>query len=157
MRLLFKQRMFSWLGTYDIFDDEQKTVYTVKGQLAWTKKLHVYTVYGEHVAHLVQRAFSFRPKFDIYIGGELVGTVSKELTLFNTKFTMDPNGWSVEGEFWKREYTIMDCAMNTVATVSKKYALTDTYAIDVVSEENALLALLLVLTIDVERASNRND
>ena len=35
MRLLFKQRLFSWFDSYDIYDEDGNTVYTVKGQLSW--------------------------------------------------------------------------------------------------------------------------
>ena len=35
MKLLFKQRFFSWLDSYDIYDEYENTVYTVKGQLSW--------------------------------------------------------------------------------------------------------------------------
>ena len=34
MKLLFKQRFFSWLDSYDIYDEMGNTVYTVKGDLA---------------------------------------------------------------------------------------------------------------------------
>lgn len=34
MKLLFRQRIFSWLDSYDIFDENGETVYTVKGQLS---------------------------------------------------------------------------------------------------------------------------
>ena len=34
MKLLFKQRLFSWLDSYDIYDENEQTVYVVKGQLA---------------------------------------------------------------------------------------------------------------------------
>ena len=33
MKLLFKQRFFSWLDSYDIYDEMGNTVYTVKGQI----------------------------------------------------------------------------------------------------------------------------
>lgn len=38
MRLLFRQRFFSWFDSYDIYNDNEETVYTVKGQLSinWT-------------------------------------------------------------------------------------------------------------------------
>ena len=35
MKLLFKQRFFSWLDSYDIYDEMGNTVYTVKGELSW--------------------------------------------------------------------------------------------------------------------------
>ena len=42
MRLLFKQRLFSWFDSYDIFDEEGNTVYTVKGELSWGHRLQIY-------------------------------------------------------------------------------------------------------------------
>ena len=35
MKLLFKQRFFSWLDSYDIYYEDGSTAYTVKGQLSW--------------------------------------------------------------------------------------------------------------------------
>ena len=35
MRLLFRQRLFSWFDSYDIYDEVGNTVYTVEGKLAW--------------------------------------------------------------------------------------------------------------------------
>lgn len=34
MRLLFKQRFF-WFDSYDIYDEDGNTVFTVEGKLAW--------------------------------------------------------------------------------------------------------------------------
>lgn len=42
MKLLFRQRIFSWLDSYDIFDENGETVYTVKGQLSFGHKLFIY-------------------------------------------------------------------------------------------------------------------
>mgnify|MGYP000093233609 CR=1 FL=1 len=30
MKLLFKQRLFSWFDSYDIYDEHENTVYTVR-------------------------------------------------------------------------------------------------------------------------------
>lgn len=42
MKLLFKQLLFSWLDSYDIYDEMGNTVYTVKGELSWGHKLQIY-------------------------------------------------------------------------------------------------------------------
>ena len=34
MKLLFKQRFFSWFDSYDIYDEAGSTVYVVRGQLS---------------------------------------------------------------------------------------------------------------------------
>ena len=31
VKLLFKQRLFSWFDSYDIYDETEQTVYVVKG------------------------------------------------------------------------------------------------------------------------------
>ena len=31
----FKQRMFSWFDSYDIYDEYGNTLFVVKGQLSW--------------------------------------------------------------------------------------------------------------------------
>ena len=42
MKLLFKQRLFSWFDSYDIYDEAGNTVYVVKGQFSWGHKLAIY-------------------------------------------------------------------------------------------------------------------
>ena len=46
MKLLFRQRFFSWFDSYDIPDEHENTVYTVKGQLSWGHCLKIYDVGG---------------------------------------------------------------------------------------------------------------
>ena len=70
MKLLFKQRFFTWFDSYDIFDENGDTVYTVEGKFAWGKCLHILDRTGAHIATLKQRVFTFLPTFDLYTGGE---------------------------------------------------------------------------------------
>ena len=46
MKLLFKQRFFSWFDSYDIYNEAGETVYTVQGQLAWGHCLKIYDARG---------------------------------------------------------------------------------------------------------------
>ena len=59
MKLLFKQRLFSWFDSYDIYDESGNTVYVVKGQLSWGHKLVIYDAYGNEVGMVVQRVLTF--------------------------------------------------------------------------------------------------
>ena len=56
MRLLFKQRFFSWFDSYDIYDEDGNTVFTVEGKLAWGHCLHILNAAGEHIGTVQQRA-----------------------------------------------------------------------------------------------------
>ena len=42
MKLLFKQRAFTWFDSYDIYDENENTVYVVKGQLSWGHCLKIF-------------------------------------------------------------------------------------------------------------------
>ena len=154
MRLLFKQRFFSWFDSYDIYDDNGETVYTVEGKLSWGHCLHILNASGEHIGTVQQRVLTFLPKFELYKQGVCVGCLSKELTFLKPKYNIDYNGWHVEGSIMEWDYSILDRGSNLVATVSKElFHMTDTYVIDVRDPDDALDALMFVLAIDAEKCS----
>ncbi len=157
MKLLFKQRMFSWFDSYDIYDEAGRTVYTVKGELSWGHLLRIYDAYGREVGYIKQEIWTFLPKFYMYVGNECVGSISKELSLFTPRYNIDYKNWHVEGDWAEWEYEITNGSGARVASVSKEiWKLTDTYTIDVCYSEDALYALMLVLAIDAEKCSRED-
>ncbi len=152
MRLIFKQRFFSWFDSYDIYDEAGDTVYTVKGQLSWGHCLKIFDKNGEEVATVKEKIFTFLPKFEIYLRNEYIGSIKKEFTFFKSKFTINYNGWNVDGDFFEWDYSVRDSAGKSVASISKEVMrLTDTYVIDVVNPQDVLHVLALVLAIDAEK------
>lgn len=157
MKLLFKQRFFSWLDSYDIFNEAGETVFTVKGQLSWGHCLKIFDAMDRELGTVKERVFSFLPRFEMYLGEQYVGCISKEFTFFKPRYHIDCNGWQVEGDFFEWDYRIVDGAGRAVATVSKElFNWTDTYAIDVYNQRDALGVLMLVLAIDAEKCSRNN-
>lgn len=157
MRLLFKQRFFSWFDSYDIYDEAGNTVYTVKGQLSWGHCLKIYDKYGSEVGVVQEKIFTLLPKFEMYMGGQYVGCINKEFSLLKPRFNIDCNGWQVEGNFFEWDYQIVNGSGQCVADVSKQlFNWTDTYVIDVRNPQDALCALMLVLAIDAEKCSRNN-
>lgn len=157
MKMRFKQRFFSWLDSYDIFDEAGNTLYTVKGQLAWGHCLRIFNRHGEAVGEVRERIFTWLPKFEMYIHDRYVGCISREFTFFRPKYTIDCNGWQVDGDFFEWDYTIRDSSGRQIATVSKElFNWTDTYVIDVMNPPDALCALMLVLAIDAEKCSRKD-
>ncbi|MBQ8508937.1 MAG: LURP-one-related family protein [Clostridia bacterium] len=154
MKLLFKQRLFSWFDSYDIYDEGENVLFTVEGQLAWGHKLHIHDHRGEHIATIRQALFTFRPQFELYEGETLLGTIEKQWSLFTPAFELDFRGWDIEGSFMEWDYTITDRSGRTVAVITKElFNFTDTYVIDVDRESDALHALMVVLAIDAEKCS----
>lgn len=154
MKLLFKQRFFSWFDSYDIYDEAGNTVYTVKGQLAWGHCLKVFDAHGDEIGTVQERIFTLLPKFEVYIQGQYVGCICKEFSLFSPRFNIDFNGWQVNGDFLEWDYQIVNSTGRCVADISKQLLnWTDTYVIDVRDPQDALYALMLVLAIDAEKCS----
>lgn len=154
MQLLFKQRFFSWFDSYDIYDESGNTVYTVKGQLSWGHCLKIFNAFGEEIGMVKERVLTFLPKFELYLGGQYMGCISKELSFFRPRYNIDCNGWHIEGNFLEWDYRILDPSGSVIAVISKQlFRWTDTYVIDVLRPEDALCALMLVLAIDAEKCS----
>ena len=154
MKLLFKQRFFSWFDCYDIYDESGNTVYTVEGQLSWGHCLKIFDKAGNEVGTVKERILTFLPKFEIYLGNDYTGCISKEFSFFTPRFDIDFNGWHVDGNFFEWDYRIIDSGYKEIATVSKElFNWTDTYVIDINDPEDALCALMLVLAIDAEKCS----
>lgn len=157
MRMLFKQRFFSWFDSYDIYDDAGNTLFTVKGKLAWGHKLVIYDPAGRELGTVKEKVLTLLPRFELYLGQDYMGCIQKEFSLFRPRYHIDCRGWQVRGSLMEWDYTVTGPSGEVVATVSKELLrLTDTYVIDVVNPADALCALMLVLAIDAEKCS-RND
>lgn len=154
MQLLFKQRLFSWLCSYDVYDRYGETVYTVRGELGWGHCLRIYDRNNVPVGLVKQKVLTFLPKFELFVGERSLGFIRREFTWFRPSYTFDYNGWRAGGDFFEWDYTITNAAGGTVATISKQlFNWTDTYVIDVPNPNDALCALMLVLAIDAEKCS----
>ena len=154
MKLLFKQRLFSWFDSYDIYDENGNTAYTVKGQLSWGHCLKIFDSLGTEIGTVKERVLTLFPKFEIYLENDYIGCISKEFTIFRPKFNIDFNGWKIDGSLFEWDYTITDSYGDKIATVSKEFFnLTDTYIIDIADPKDALCSLMLVLAIDAEKCS----
>ena len=105
MKLLFRQRFFSWFDSYDIYDENENTVYTVKGQLSWGHCLKIYDVAGREVGTVKERVFTFLPKFELYEGPQYIGCLSKEFSFLKPCYNIDFNGWEIQGSFMEWDYT----------------------------------------------------
>lgn len=154
MKLLFKQRLFSWFDSYDIYDEAGNTVYVVKGQLSWGHCLKIFDACGREVGTVKERIFTFLPKFEMYLGSTYIGCIRREWTFFKPQYDIDYNGWHIDGSFLEWDYSVIGTDGRRVATISKElFHWTDTYVIDVVDPKDALCALMFVLAIDAEKCS----
>ena len=151
MKLLFKQRFFSWFDSYDIYDEAGNTVYVVKGELSWGHLLRIYDAAGNDLGMIKEKVLTWLPKFEMYLGERYIGCISKEFSFFKPRYNIDCNGWQISGDWLEWDYTIQGSSGQTVATVSKEiWNWTDTYAIEVSDPQDALCGLMMVLAFVAE-------
>ena len=154
MKLLFKQRLFSWFDSYDIYYENGDTAYTVQGKLAWGHKLVISDPMGSELATVREKVFRLLPQFEIWLGDELAGPIRKEFSFFKPRYDIDFNGWHVEGSWTEWDYTITGADGTLIATVSKElFHWADTYVMDIADSRDALCVLAFALAMDAEKCS----
>ncbi|MDE7219542.1 MAG: LURP-one-related family protein, partial [Oscillospiraceae bacterium] len=148
----FKQRMFSWFDSYDVYDESGSVLFTVEGKLSWGHCLHILDVQGRRIGTVQERVLTFLPQFELSAYGEYLGCLKKEFTFFTPRFTFDCSDWQVEGNWAEWDYSIASPSQGLIAVIGKElFNWTDTYAIDVADPANALCTLMVVLAIDAEK------
>lgn len=154
MYLRFRQRMFSWLDSYDIYDEQGQPVYEVRGELSWGHRLQIYDAAGRPVGRVQERVLSLLPRFELYLGEQFVGMIRKEFTFFRPRFQLDCNGWQVEGDVFGWDYTVWDGSRVVMRLSKELWQWTDTYTMDIVRPQDALCCLMIVLAIDAAKCSD---
>ena len=149
MKLLIKQRVFSWTDSYDVYDENENKKYFIKAEwLALGHRLHIYDSNQNEIGLIKERLLTFLPTFEIEINGKVIGSIQKKFSFFKPKYEVDFNGWRVEGDFLAWDYDVyMECC--PVIHISKEiWHWGDTYVINIADPRDELMGLILVLAID---------
>lgn len=149
MKLLIKQRVFSWTDSYDVYDEEGNAKYFVKAEfLALGHQLHVYDQSQREIGVIHQKLLTFLPAFEIEVGGKTIGTIEKQFSFFKPKYEIDYNGWHVEGDFLGWDYDVYSGCSSVIHISKELLRWGDTYVIDFQNPADELDGLLLVIAID---------
>ena len=152
MRLLFKQRLFSWFHSYHIYGEDGGVLFTVKGKLSWGHCLHILDAAGAHIGTVQQKTGTLMPQFELYAYGDYLGCIKQKFTLLTPRFSFDCSDWEVEGNWRERDYSIVSPRLGLVAAVGRvMLQMAETYAIEVPDADNALCVLMAVLAIDAAK------
>lgn len=156
MKLLIKQRVFSWSDTYDIYDEQGNVRYFVKAEIfALGHQIHVYDANRNELAVIHQRLLTFLPAFEIEIDGRIVGTIQKKFTLFRPQYEIDYNDWRVEGDFLGWDYDVYSGCSSVIHISKELLHWGDTYTIEFANPEDELQGILLVIAIDAANCDNK--
>ena len=158
MKLLIKQRVFSWTDSYDVFDENGNPKYFVKAEfLTLGHRIHVYEKStGREVGAVYEKLLTFLPKFEIELNGQSMGMIQKEFSFFKPKYDVEYNGWHVEGDFLEWDYDVMQecCAVMHIHKEWLNWG--DTYILDFADPRDELTGFLLVIAIDAANCTQGN-
>ena len=149
MRLIIKQRVFSWSDTYDVYDEDGNAKYFVKAEfLSLGHRLHVYDQMDREVGLIKEKLLTFLPVFEIEVNGVQQGMIEQRFSLFKPKYEVDFNGWRVEGDFLGWDYDVYSGCSAVIHITKEWLHWGDTYVIDIPNPSDELMGLLLVIAID---------
>jgi len=158
MRLMIKQRVFSWGDKFDIYDEEGNVRFFVKGELfSFGHQLHVFDTRDNEIGSVHEVIFSFPKQFEIVMGGCQQGTITKQFTFFKQEYDIDFNGWYVEGDFLDWNYEVYSNGRPIIHINKEWLAWGDTYTIDIENPADELMAVMLVVAIDAANCDHNNN
>lgn len=158
MKLLIKQRVFSWADTYDVYDEQGIPVYFVQAEVfTLGHRIHIFDkATGVEVASIRQKVMTFVPTFYLEMGGMDVGSIQRQISLLRPRYVLDMNGWTVTGDFLCWDYDVLDGSGRSVMHISKEpLRWGDTYVLDIPDPRDALICLLIAISIDAANCGNR--
>lgn len=157
MKLLIKQRVFSWTDSFDIYDEDGNAKYFVKAEfLALGHQLHVYDSNNREIGMIREKLLTLLPVFEIDIDGVNMGRVEKRFSLFRPKYDVDFKDWRVEGNFLGWDYDVYS-GCNSLVHISKEpLHWGDTYVINIQNPADELAAMMLVIAIDAANCTDGN-
>ncbi len=156
-----KEKFWSWGNDFTIRDEAGSDCFFVDGQaFSWGDKLSFQDMQGNELAFISQKLMSLKPRYQIFVKGDLFAEVIKEFSWFKQKFTLDvpgPNDYEIDGSFWQHEFEFRRSGRQ-VASISKKYwGWTDSYGIDIVEGEDDVSILCACIVIDQVLHDGDND
>ena len=143
MRLLIKQRVFSWTDSYDVYDENENPKYFVKAEFfSLGHQLHVYDRNNHELGVIRQRLLTFLPAFEIEIGGRVRGEIRKQFSFFKPRYEID--------------YDVYNGCSSIIHISKELFHWGDTYTINFSDPQDELEGLMLVIAIDAANCTQNN-
>jgi uncharacterized protein YxjI len=157
MKLMIKQKVFSWGDKFTVYDEAGAEKYIVEGEVfSLGKKLHVYDLNRTELIYIQQKVMTLLPRFFVTIEGKEVAEIKAKFSPLKPKYQIDGLNWQVEGNFTGHNYAVY--AENGPVVEIRKEWMTwgDTYVLNIADPQHELAALAIVLAIDAVQAQQQS-
>ncbi len=149
MKLLIKQKVFSFKNKFNVYDERGEIKYTAEGEiLTLGKKLHIRDTSGREVIYIKQRLFTFLMRYEISVLENPPVEIVKNFTVFRHEYSIPDWDVVIKGDFFAHEYEVIKSGRE-IAHLSKEwFSWGDTYVIDIADPRDELTALAAILVVD---------
>ncbi|OTN77589.1 hypothetical protein A5886_002689 [Enterococcus sp. 8G7_MSG3316] len=154
-KLYIKQKVFSIGEKFTVMDEQQNPRYYVEGSfMQIPKHFKILDEQRQPVAEITKKIFSLLPKFFVEVHGQEAIVLSKQLTLFKAKYSIDAAGIDVDGNWWDMDFVVNRHGQR-IAEIHKKWiSWGDTYEVVIYEEDMDDLIISLVIAIDRVKADD---
>ena len=133
-------------------DREGNPVYDWKVSVMLAKKIRVFDAEKNEVAEIKQVLKSLMPKYQIFVGGEMVLEIKKEFHPILPKYTLSGQGWEMENKLLIYEYGVKQGAEQILTAGRSEDALkwqSHAFEVEIPDPKNQLLAALVAIAINM--------
>lgn len=157
MKLYIKQKVFAFNEQFTIKDGNGKDVYFVSGSLLRIpKKFTITDINGKEVATIERKLFKLFGQYEIHTQTESI-VVRRRFGVFRQNFDIEGIDWSLVGDFFDHNYRIARGKRIIMSLAKKWISWGDTYELDILDEQDSLLALCIAICVDYEIEKSRNN
>jgi uncharacterized protein YxjI len=152
--LYIKQKVFSFIDRYKVYDEGQKLQYEAKGKFfTLNSQKDLYRVGDQNKLFTIkQKILTFVPTYYLFDADDKeVAKLAQQLfVFFGTKYQLVVNNkrFSIEGDLFSHQYDIKD-EDGVIVSIRKKWiSWGDTYEVSILDTFDEGLAISIVLMID---------
>lgn len=110
--------------------------------------ISLYNMKGSLLVKVKQVTLSLLPKFDLYVRGKKVGTITKHMAFSKPYYKVSKLNWKVTGDFEQTRYQIRHNA-KTIAEIEKNCLWRgDFYALNISEPHHAPITVVISLIVD---------
>ena len=160
MELFMKEKLVSLHDIYHVYDLDGNERYQVKSKaVSITNQTSLLDMEGNELAHIHRKVISMHETHFIEIDGKEITEVRTKLFHpIHQEIDAPEIGWQIRGNFWDHDFSILDNGENVRATVHRKWiSLGEGYQVSIASDEDTVLVLALIVTLERILTDRKNE
>jgi uncharacterized protein YxjI len=152
MKYIIRQKLISLNDRYVVQDENENEKYSIRRQvISLFRRYLIINTEGNVKSQITKKILTILPRFDIALDDGTKAVVKKKFKLFGHSYDIitQSGKYTMNGDYFGHEFEILKDEQ-VVAKVSKKWiSWSDTYGVEVNDNQNDLLLLSIIITLDV--------